>query len=277
MSAKRSAPSLTCSSTGYQGSPSCIQIALKKNHGVDEAGFLHARLLNEIRWIVLDLALGMVDKTHPLLWYLTMNRRMTNEDFAWFQAHRIKEPKRLIVGVDYYPHSEVAWGEHRRIQRHPHAIGLDGVTREYVDRYAPLGCRFAITETNVRGRIADRISWLKYVMETVEKLTSTGIALEGVTWFPFIDSTCWGNLLCNTRGSIDPQGIYWLREDTLERMPSELSELHALLAQGKITSQEIPAYQFEPGPVLNGRVVGNFLKFMQGWRWIDPSPEEIKL
>jgi hypothetical protein len=59
-------------------------------------------------------------------------------------------------------------------------------------------------------------------------------------------------------------------------MPSELSELHALLAQGKITSQEIPAYQFEPGPVLNGRVVGNFLKFMQGWRWIDPSPEEIK-
>jgi hypothetical protein len=148
----------------------------------------------------------MVDKTHPLLWYLTMNGWMTDEDFAWFQAHRIKEPKRLIVGVDYYPHSEVAWGEHRRIQRHPHAIGLDGVTREYVDRYAPLGCRFAITETNVRGRIADRISWLKYVMETVEKLTSTGIALEGVTWFPFIDSTCWGNLLCNTRGSIDPQG-----------------------------------------------------------------------
>ena len=126
----------------------------------------------------------MVDKTHPLLWYLTMNGRMTDEDFAWFQAHRIKEP--------------------------------------------------------------------------------------------IIDSTGWGNLLCNTRGSIDPQGIYWLREDTLERMPSELSELHALLAQGKITSQEIPAYQFEPGPVLNGRVVGNFLKFMQGWRWIDPSPEEIK-
>ena len=104
-------------------------------------------------------ALGVnVDKTHPLLWYFTMNGRMTDEDFAWFQAHRIKEPKRLIVGADYYPHSEVAWGEHRRIQRHPHAIGLDGVTREYVDRYAPLGCRFAITETNVRGRIADRIS-----------------------------------------------------------------------------------------------------------------------
>jgi hypothetical protein len=201
---------------------------------------------------------------------------LIDEDFAWFQAHRIKEPKRLIIGVDYYPHSEVAWSEHRRIQRHSHAIGLDGVTREYVDQYAPLGCRFAITETNVRGRIADRISWLKYVMETVEKLTSTGIALEGVTWFPFIDSTSWGNLLCNARGSIDPQGIYWLREDTLERMPSELSALHALLAQGKITSQEIPAYQFEPGPVLNGRMVGNFLKFMQGWRWIDPSPEEIK-
>src|SRR5205085_4848862 len=124
--------------------------------------------------------------------------------------------------------------------------GLVPTALEYAERYRlPL----MLTETNIRGFVSDRISWLKFMVEQCEQIereiAPLGLGFEGFCWYPFIDSTDWCSLVREARGLVDPQGIYCLDGECHTRSGSEFSEIFGSLARGEITSKDIPAYPFK--------------------------------
>jgi hypothetical protein len=139
---------------------------------------------------------------------------------------------------------------------------------DYVNRF---NLPVMLTETNIRGYVSDRISWLKYMVEqseTLEKLLEPrGIPFKGFCWYPFIDSTDWCSLVTQANCNIDPQGIFWLDCAAKRRNPSELSEIFEALARGQITSEDIPAYRFQ-GELKSS--LRNFLPMMDHWQWREP-------
>lgn len=139
---------------------------------------------------------------------------------------------------------------------------------DYVNRYK---LPVMLSETNIRGDVSDRISWLKFMVEQCETLAENlkplGIPFEGFCWYPFIDSCDWCSLVREANGNVDPQGIYRLDAERHERISSELSEIFAALAQGEITSKDIPAYHFKRP---SNRVLKNFLPLMKDWDWKTP-------
>lgn len=223
----------------------------------------HADFSNHLRYVLLDLVLGQVCAAHPL-WEMLTEHGLTPAEACWFREH----PARIdVLGLDYYAHSEMGWTVAGRSERFV-PWGFRRVALEYVDRYrVPV----MLTETNVRGRIEDRISWLKYMVQECEALApgleARGSGLRGFCWYPFIDSTDWDSLVRIPARSIDPQGIYYLRPD-FERRDSELSQLYAQLVRGEVCAADLPAYRFEDA-VLDGRGVRKFMPHMDGWDWKD--------
>jgi hypothetical protein len=129
-----------------------------------------------------------------------------------------------------------------------------------------------LSETNLRGTITDRISWLRYMLQECIRLKADlaflDLPFQGFCWYPFIDSTDWNSLVREARRDIDPQGIYQL-DKTFGRNASELSDIYSALAGGKIGLDSIPAYRFGEGALI-GRGVRNYLPHMQ-WDWVDKA------
>jgi hypothetical protein len=238
----------------------------ERHYALDPESQFHTDFGNDLRFIVLDLILGRVDAHHPL-YRVFMDHGMTEEDVAFFRDN----PARIdVMGLDFYAHSELGWNVGGQSDDFL-PCGFRKVALDYVERYPfPV----MLTETNVRGRVEDRISWLKYMVSECEQLVpeleAKGIRFEGFCWYPYIDSTDWCSLCREPNRRIDPQGVYYLSE-SFNRMESELSQLYARLARGEIGSAEIPAYRFEE-PVLVGRRVGKYLPLMKDWEWKEGVP-----
>jgi beta-glucosidase/6-phospho-beta-glucosidase/beta-galactosidase len=239
----------------------------EKHHALDDTSQYHTDFGNDLRFIVLDLILGRVSEAHPL-WETLTQHGLTEWDAAWFR----QTPARIdVLGLDYYAHSELGW----TVEGQSDAFlpwGFRRVAMEYAGRYPEFD--LMLTETNVRGRIEDRISWLKYMVGESEALVTDpafeGRRFLGFCWYPYIDSTDWCSLVRQPNRRIDPQGIYYLN-DRFNRKSSELSELYARLSRGEIGAADLPAYRFEEA-VLSLRRVGKFLPHMQGWEWRDGDP-----
>src|SRR5205085_8763711 len=103
-----------------------------------------------------------------------------------------------VLGLDYYSHSERAWAAHDHGGVYEVA-GFKATALEYVDHYREYGLPVMLTETNLRGTITDRISWLKYMVSECEALqdvlATSGIEFLGFCWYPYIDSTDWCHLV----------------------------------------------------------------------------------
>jgi beta-glucosidase/6-phospho-beta-glucosidase/beta-galactosidase len=239
--------------------------AAERHRAVDEPSLLHAELCNNLRFLVPDLVMGRVDESHYLFDYLTRHGAQ-NEDLARLR----EEPGRIdVIGLDYYSHCELEWCMDGRIYPNQAPEGLVPTAIEYAERYR---LPIMLSETNIRGFVSDRISWLKFMVEQCEEIewqaAEIGVPFEGFCWYPFIDSTDWCSLVTQANGNIDPQGIIWLDEN-LGRHESELSEIYTSLARGEITAKDIPAYRFRP-PVE--QQVQGFAKMMSHWDWKDPLP-----
>ncbi len=236
------------------------------HYALDAASQDHADFSNDLRFVVLDMLLGRMDANHPL-YALFMRHGMTADDLA-----RLRDaPARIdVLGLDFYAHSELGWTVDGQSDAFEPA-GFRKVAHQYVDRY---GLDVMLSETNLRGRIEDRISWLKYMVRECEGLASDlaqqGRRFEGFCWYPYIDSTDWCSLCCEPNRRIDPQGIYYLSH-SFDRRASQLSELYAQLAAGQIGSAEIPAYRMEK-IVLKERRVGKYLPHMQDFDWQEGEP-----
>ena len=243
----------------------CIHLLRRKNKAIeivhvdtcehhrviDEQSAEWASFANERRFLMLDLMLGRLRADHPLTSYLKRHGAR-DEELAWFHDHRESID---VLGLDYYIHSEMEWFWHPEEQRpdiHPrceHPLGFAAVAEQYMDRYAMPAM---LTETNIRGTVRERITWLKFMEEQCEKLLHAGRDLRGFCWYPSIDTTDWANACTCCTEIVDPQGIWMLDGERVIRHESELSQLYGALARGEITSKDIPAYAF--GEELQGRL-----------------------
>ncbi|MFN2502035.1 MAG: family 1 glycosylhydrolase [Pyrinomonadaceae bacterium] len=237
--------------------------AAEKHRAIDDHSTGHSDFHNNLRFIIPDMVLGQVDENHPLYNYLITNGA-DEERLARFR----REPARIdIMGLDYYAHCELEWCSEGRIYPNKDPEGLVPTALEYAERYR---LPIMLTETNIRGFVSDRISWLKFMVEQCEeiekRLATMGVPFEGFCWYPFIDSTDWCSLVTEAKGCIDPQGIYWL-DESFARNASELSDIFGMLARGEITSQDIPAYYFQAP--LDHQLAG-FMSMMEHWNWQMP-------
>ena len=238
--------------------------AAEKHRSYDDASAAHASFGNQTRFLVQDLILGHVGPDHPLYDYLVRN----GADKRVLEGFR-ENPGRIdVIGLDYYSHCELEWNCDGRIYPNENPEGLVPTAVEYAERYR---LPIMLSETNIRGYVSDRISWLKFMTEQCEeiekKVGEMGLPFEGFCWYPFIDSTDWCSMVKEAKGCVDPQGIYWLDRKTLRRTPSELSDIYRALALGQMTSKDIPAYRFLPplGAALKG-----LRPLMAHWNWVNP-------
>jgi hypothetical protein len=199
--------------------------------------------VNERRFLMLDLVLGRVRASHPLHAYLKHNGA-SDDALHWFQDH----PETIdLLGLDYYLHSEMEWfwsNEQQRTDIHPYneqPRGFAAIAEDYVDRYRK---PILLSETNIRGTIAERVGWLKFMEEQCEELVRKGVDFREFCWYPTIDSTDWANACTRCTSVVDPQGIWWLDADRTTRHESELSRVYAALAKGLITAKDIRPYTF---------------------------------
>lgn len=241
----------------------------EKHRPVNLASTENASFRNELRFLVADLILGKINNSHPLYFYLRENGA-SQRRLEWFAAN----PAQIdILGLDYYAHSELEWNLNERVYPNRNPEGFANIALEYVDRYE---LPVMLSETNIRGFVSDRISWLKFMVEQCEtlerRLARRNVLFHGFCWYPFIDSTDWCSLLRRASGKIDPQGIYHLCRK-FERNDSELSEVFASLACGAIRSEDIPAYRFQSP--LDAELAG-FLPLMNHWQWREPFASDKK-
>ena len=242
--------------------------AAERHRAADEASAPHVERSNHLRFLVPDLVLGRVDDVHPLYGYLTSNGSHPDQ-LAKFR----EQPGRIdVLGLDYYAHCELEWCSEGRIYPNRTPEGLVPTAIEYAERYR---LPVMLTETNIRGYVSDRISWLKFMTEQCEtierKLGALGLPFEGFCWYPFIDSTDWCSIVTQANCNIDPQGIYWLDPAEMQRNSSELSDLYRALALGQLTSEDIPAYRFQAP--LDHQLEG-FMPMMSHWDWITPGEKK---
>ena len=230
----------------------------ERHYGLDEASLAHAWFENERRFLVLDLILGLVDEHHPLRDYL-VRHGVGAQALDWFGEHAARID---VLGLDYYSHSELAWrrGGAEREMSHP-VQGFATTAMEYVRRYE---LPVMLAETNLRGTVEDRITWLKYMVGECEALAAALQPLDvpflGFCWYPYIDSTDWSSLVRQANRHLDPQGVCSLDEG-FDRRRSALTALFADLACGRMGAADLPAYPFSDD-VLENRMIGNFLPHM---------------
>jgi hypothetical protein len=229
-----------------------------------------AQFCNERRYLMHELMLGSVDKAHPLFGYLSQNG-FSDSDRLWLQDH----PARIdVLGVDYYPHSELEWYHDKRHStknyRLPrHALGFAEIARQYINRFRrPV----ILSETNIRGTVADRLTWLKYMTEQCDELAET-CDFRGFCWYPSIDSTDWCHCCTKCTLSVDPQGIWWLDDRRWERHESELSEIYSDLANHRRPSSELPAYELTWDAE---RLLRGYARHMDRWPVWKPVADEAE-
>jgi beta-glucosidase/6-phospho-beta-glucosidase/beta-galactosidase len=231
-----------------------------------------AEFANLRRFLLHDLALGRLDRDHPLRPYL-LTHGVTRDELAWFEDHPAVFD---VLGLDYYLHSEMEWAWSGTLKRADIRLpcerprGFASVAHDYVKRYR---LPILLGETNLRGTVTDRLTWLKFMEEQCERVVQDGVDFRGFCWYPSIDSTDWCHCCTKCTFSVDPQGIWRLDRQRRKRHPSILSEYYALLASGQARSKDIPAYRFHNG--LEEQLRG-YRGLMSHWdRWQDPGELEF--
>jgi hypothetical protein len=241
------------------------------HQGLDDRGREWAKRENAMRFLMTDLVLGRVNQDHTLYGWLRENG-LTGERMRWLWKH----PACIdILGLNYYVHSEIQWHSGRagmestRPSRRPR--GFHSVACDYIERF---GGRVMLGETNIRGSVYDRTTWLKYTLQECEALSADpDVTFAGYCWFPIWDSCSWARDLCRTaKTETDPVGIYTLDERTMSRQQSPLSECFQRLVRGDWTSRDIPAYR----PSSDAReMLRGYERFFDGWSWVDPPTEAL--
>lgn len=233
-----------------------------EGHGGEPAVAEFVALVNDRRFVVLDLLLGHdLDLRRPFLADLV---RVGGEDLLGLPPMSVD-----VLGLDYYPHPEWYFTRAGGTVPSPFPQGLCTLILEHAERYRlPLW----LTETNIRGTSADRASWLKHTLEECERAALAGAPLTAYCWFPTIDSCDWDSLLARADGHIDPVGVFWL-DERARRRPSSMSRSFAAAAAGA-SAAELPAFRFCAR--LREQVCG-LLPRMTHWDWLDSPATEPPL
>lgn len=158
-----------------------------------DAGFLYVgetspeprEVLDQRRFLALDLVTGRVDDSYPLRGWLA-GHGGTDADLQWFRDNTVHPD---VIGVNYYPHftkGRVEEGTFVPVQAG--IAGMRELIQLYSTRYdAPL----AVTETSLVGTPEEKIAWLQESTAEVEALRAEGHDIVAYTWFPFFTLVDW--------------------------------------------------------------------------------------
>ena len=224
-------------------------------------GAAFAEVANDRRFFLFDLLVGRdLDRGRPFVRELVAAGGGPLLDL---EAGHVD-----VLGLDYYAHNQ--WQFSCRtdgIISAPDPLPLADVIEQYWRRYE-LPC--LLWETNVRGFVSDRATWLKYTLEQCELARDRGVRVLGYCWFPFVDSCDWDSLLFECNGSIDPTGVYWI-DERRDRHASSMSLSYALAARGT-PAAELPAYELQP-PVRDW--LAGWMGHVRHWTWTPAPPLEV--
>lgn len=145
--------------------------------------------VNDQQYLAFDLVTGRVDDAHPLHGYL-VRHGVTAAELSWLREQAVQFD---ILGANFYPWSygEVARsraGHFRRREQHVPCAALGEVLRTAYARY---GLPLLVTETSLRGDLAQRRQWLDETIQCVAELRQAGIPIIGYTWFPLFSMIDW--------------------------------------------------------------------------------------
>ncbi|WP_210481285.1 family 1 glycosylhydrolase [Naasia sp. SYSU D00948] len=230
----------------------------ERHIGTDASGQSYADLANERRFAVLDAFLGRPYDTEGPFGRLL--HESGGERLLGIEGGSVD-----VLGLDYYAHNQWTFSIEGGTTTNPDPTPFADLIQEYWERY---GLPCLVTETNIRGHTFDRATWLKYVLEQCEIARDRGIPIDGLCWFPFIDSTDWNSLLFRCEGHIDPVGVYWLDEE-LDRRASVMTTSYAAAAAG-VPAVDLPAFELAE-PVATW--FRGYLPQTSHWEW-SPPPEE---
>ncbi len=235
----------------------------------DQKSVRFANFANQRRFWVDDMMRGEITEEHNF-YKFCKNLKIDVSIFQFFRDNPFLDYTR---GLDYYPHSE---HEHKGGSSRPskNVRGFEELAMDYIERYPNI--RIMLSETNTRATVYGRCTWLKYMVQSCEKLQRKLAYRLGFIYYGLADACCWCDLCVSYNLALDPVGLYYLSDDPIHgkmwtRNPSVLTEVFEGLVTDKITGVNIPAFLLEE-PV--DEALAPFEKFMEDWDWIDPVDYE---
>ena len=142
-------------------------------------------LLDERRFLALDLITGRIDAGSPLRGYLA-EHGVTDADLAWFRENAVTPD---VVGVNYYPRfSSGSVVDGVFTPARSDTAGLRTLVETYSTRYA---LPIAVTESSLVGTPGEKIEWLQQATAELTALRAEGHDIVGFTWFPFFTLVDW--------------------------------------------------------------------------------------
>lgn len=150
-----------------------------------ETSPLPRELLEERRFVALDLIMGRVAAESPITGWLT-SHGVTDAELQWFRDNALTPD---VVGVNYYPRFSKAKIRDGVVDPvRADAGGLRELVEAYSARYQ---LPIAITESSLVGTPEEKIEWLQQSAAELTALRSEGHEIVAFTWFPFFTLVDW--------------------------------------------------------------------------------------
>jgi beta-glucosidase/6-phospho-beta-glucosidase/beta-galactosidase len=168
-------------------------------HPIEPNCFKKVDLLNEIRFLALDLIYG-----HPIsltMYNYLMKNGMKRTELNWFKNQNIKAT--CIMGNNYYDTNEHFLHADGKMTKSGEILGYYVITHQYFLRYK---LPVMHTETNIKE--PHSVNWLMRQWANVYRLKQDGIPIIGFTWFSLIDQVDWDTQLQKDDGIVNPFGLY---------------------------------------------------------------------
>jgi beta-glucosidase/6-phospho-beta-glucosidase/beta-galactosidase len=162
-----------------------------------------AEIRNARRFLSLDLNYGR--RVDSEMYEYLMDSGMTRKEYHFFLGNNVKQ--HCIMGNDYYVTNEHRVFEDGRTIAAGEIFGYDEITWQYYNRF-----RLPVmhTETNfAQGERGDEaVFWLWKQWANVLRVRNDGIPIVGFTWYSLTDQVDWDSALRETRGTVNPLGLY---------------------------------------------------------------------
>ena len=172
-------------------------------HASDPSAIRPAEILNERRFLSLDLNYGM--RVSSEMYEYLLDNGMTKEEYHFFLDHRLKH--HCIMGNDYYITNEHRVNADGASGPAGEVFGYAEITRQYHRRY---NLPVMHTETNFKqGAKGDEaVFWLWKQWANVLRIRNDGVPMVGLTWFSLIDQVDWDTALREPNGNVNPLGLF---------------------------------------------------------------------
>lgn len=206
-------------------------------------------VLNERRWLQMDLLCGRVDRGHPLLEYI-LRHGIPESELMWFRDNPCPPS---VVGLNYYVTSD-RFLDHRR-ELHPHLAccdegpfldleavrsrdeGITGFGSLLFEADARFGLPTAITEVHLGDRVEEQIRWAVEAWNGAIRAREAGVQCLAVTFWALLGSFFWSSLVTRDNGHYEP-GVFDLSRGDVRETP--LAQLVRQLARGEVPQHPEP-------------------------------------